>query len=142
MNIRIARPKNRPMFSRRLIILKSHNNLKRADRNPVGSVEGMTAQTSDEAFLHLKMSHGDEKMVGETVHKELANNLTAASIFFLLSIRSRHRIIVSTLALSFSFTCLLPLYCFFLYLALRDKKHVIFQSDGQSEPRTRYFVTN
>ena len=71
MNIRIARPKNRPMYLRRLIILKSHNNLKRADRNPVGSVEGMTAQTSDEAFLHSKISYGDER-VGETLHKVLA----------------------------------------------------------------------
>ena len=72
MNIRIARPKNRPTYLRRLIILKSHNNLKRVDQNPVGSVEGMTAQTSDEAFRHSKISYGDERVGGETVHKVLA----------------------------------------------------------------------
>ena len=135
MNIRIARPKNRPMYLRRLIILKSHNNLKcwRDDGANVG--RGFSPFENK-----LRGWKGGGRDAAQSVGKGESGSIWSNSVSFVIWQLPRYSLFsqfalrietVSTLALFFLHVPP-PLFLFssFTLLVLRDMKHVIFQSDG------------
>ena len=119
MNIRIARPKNRPMYLRRLIILKSHNNLKcwRDDGANVG--RGFSPFENK-----LRGWKGGGRDAAQSVGKGESGSIWSNSVSFVIwqlprySLFSQFALRIETLfprSLCSSFTCLLH-FSYFLLL--------------------------